>query len=68
MRRKSVKRTPVLSSVVPAAETNPGNSNSEREEIALLAYSFWEARAGNGGSSEEDWFRAEWEIQNRRKP
>jgi hypothetical protein len=30
-----------------------------REEIARLAYSYWEARGCQGGSPEEDWFRAE---------
>jgi uncharacterized phage protein gp47/JayE len=29
------------------------------EEIARLAYSYWEARGYRGGSPLEDWFRAE---------
>jgi hypothetical protein len=29
------------------------------EEIARLAYSYWEARGYQGGSPEEDWLRAE---------
>ncbi len=32
---------------------------SLREKIALLAYSYWEARGRQGGTPEEDWFRAE---------
>lgn len=32
---------------------------SQRERIALLAYSYWEARGRRGGTPEEDWFRAE---------
>jgi hypothetical protein len=32
------------------------------EEIARLAYSYWEARGYQGGSSEEDWLRAEQEL------
>jgi hypothetical protein len=32
------------------------------EEIAGLAYSFWEARGYQGGSPEEDWFRAVQEL------
>jgi hypothetical protein len=32
------------------------------EAIANLAYSFWEARGRQGGSSEQDWFRAESEL------
>ena len=36
-------------------------------EIAQLAYFLWEARGGNGGSAEEDWYRAEQEILARSK-
>jgi DUF2934 family protein len=32
------------------------------EQIASLAYSFWEARGYQGGSPEEDWFRAVQEL------
>ena len=32
------------------------------EEIACLAYSYWEARGCRGGSPWEDWFRAEREL------
>lgn len=32
------------------------------EEIAKLAYSYWEARGCQGGSPEEDWFRAQREL------
>jgi len=32
------------------------------EEIAELAYSFWEARGFQGGSPEDDWLRAEREL------
>lgn len=32
------------------------------DEIAQLAYSYWEARGYQGGSSEEDWLRAEQEL------
>jgi len=35
------------------------------EEIATLAYSYWEARGCQGGSPEEDWVRAEQELRNR---
>ena len=33
-----------------------------RDEIARLAYSYWEARGYTGGSSEEDWLRAQREL------
>ncbi len=39
---------------------------SERDEVALLAYAYWEARGGEGGSAEEDWIRAEEELRRRR--
>jgi hypothetical protein len=32
------------------------------EEIARLAYSYWEARGRQHGSANEDWFRAEREL------
>jgi hypothetical protein len=34
-----------------------------QDEIARLAYSYWEARGFAGGSSEEDWLRAERELR-----
>ncbi len=33
------------------------------QEIALLAYSYWQARGCENGSPEEDWFRAERELR-----
>jgi hypothetical protein len=35
------------------------------EEIARLAYSYWEARGCEGGSPEEDWVRAEQGLRAR---
>ncbi len=36
-------------------------------EIAELAYSYWEARGRQGGSADEDWLRAERELTGRRR-
>lgn len=36
---------------------------SEHEEIARLAYEFWEARGREHGSAEQDWVRAEQEYR-----
>lgn len=36
---------------------------SKREEIARLAYSYWEAAGYPSGSAEEDWLRAERELE-----
>ena len=38
------------------------------EEIAALAYSYWEARGYQGGSQEQDWLRAEEELRKRHAP
>lgn len=38
---------------------NSAPSAPSQEEIARLAYQYWEARGGGPGSSEEDWYRAE---------
>jgi Protein of unknown function (DUF2934) len=35
------------------------------EAIALEAYLYWETRGCRGGSSEEDWLRAERELRSR---
>jgi Protein of unknown function (DUF2934) len=35
------------------------------QEVAGLAYSYWQARGGIGGSAEQDWYRAEKEIRSR---
>jgi len=38
------------------------------DEIARLAYSYWEARGCQGGSAEADWLRAERELRQRFGP
>ena len=35
------------------------------EDIARLAYSYWQARGSKDGSAEEDWLRAERELRQR---
>lgn len=37
----------------------------DHDEIAALAYEFWQARGCPFGSPEEDWFRAERELRDR---
>jgi len=39
-----------------------GANGPDSEAVALLAYSYWEARGFQGGSPEEDWLRAEQEL------
>lgn len=49
----------------PGVEANVSSDGHEpkAEAIAVLAYSYWEARGGQGGSAEEDWLRAELELR-----
>jgi len=49
---------------VNRGEDRPSRDGQDisRDEIARLAYSYWEARGGSGGSAEDDWYRAEREL------
>ena len=53
------------------SRTHPLVSPSEEarqpghDEIARLAYSYWEARGRQGGEAWEDWLRAERELRER---
>jgi hypothetical protein len=51
--------TPAGSATVRAGAT-PAPT---RQQIAALAYSYWEARGRQGGSPEADWLRAERELR-----
>jgi hypothetical protein len=42
-------------------------SSPHHDQIATLAYSYWEARGYEGGSPEEDWARAEQELLNKQE-
>jgi len=74
MSAPSARRTPKTNrpaSTTTAEPTAPaGNLDADSEtiavqpeEIARLAYSYWEARGGQGGSAEEDWLRAERQLR-----
>lgn len=41
-------------------------SAANNEEIAVLAYQYWVERGSPHGSHEEDWYRAEQELANRK--
>jgi hypothetical protein len=49
------------------ARATVGNSSPtlDPEMVARLAHSYWEARGCEGGSPQEDWFRAEQELSGR---
>jgi len=57
--------TLALETAAGTAET-AANDTPEIDEIARLAYSYWEARGRQGGSPEEDWVRAEHEVRQLR--
>ena len=48
------------------AQEAASETSDDREEIARLAYQYHEERGGHHGSHEEDWFRAEQVIRERR--
>ena len=56
----SVARSGLLETVRPTpAPENQKEHRSSPDEIAALAYSYWQARGCPFGTSEEDWFMAE---------
>lgn len=58
---KRVKRAaPVVAAEAPV--TQPVPVMPTQADIALQAYSYYEARGCQGGSPEEDWLRAEREL------
>ena len=44
---------------------HPTAGRYDRERVARLAYSYWEARGFQGGSADEDWYRAERELAHK---
>lgn len=47
----------------PAPETAASGSAAERQLIARLAYQYWQERGCPDGSPEEDWLRAERDLE-----
>ncbi len=75
MKRRSAKSSGRDQSAEPIIDSQsdpslpagtPSHGELPHEEIALLAYSYWESRQGEEGSAEEDWLRAERELQSKR--
>lgn len=64
---KKVSRpiTPVTVSSKEASASPDITLARGAQDIAALAYQYWQARGYPDGSSEEDWFRAERDIQCR---
>jgi len=51
------------SAIAPSSAAAEPVSHPTFDEVAQLAYSYWEARGYQGGSSEDDWLRAEQELR-----
>ena len=47
----------------PSSAAGTPAASPTLDEIAQLAYSYWEGRGYQGGSSEQDWLRAEQELR-----
>ena len=46
-----------------ATSNGSPHASVDPNEIASLAHALWEARGGQGGSPEDDWYRAEQELR-----
>lgn len=46
----------------PPADITPPEAVINEADIAARAYSYWEDRGCEGGSAEEDWYRAVYEL------
>jgi putative hemolysin len=63
---KTEVHTKKVSAAAVAVAELPEVTEDEQEEVAKLAYSYWEARGGQHGSSDDDWYRAVQEVRRRR--
>jgi hypothetical protein len=61
-RVRAAKHSKAVSTESVAAQID---SESPREAIAKIAYSYWESRGGRHGDALEDWVRAEHEYRQR---
>ncbi len=60
---RAVIPTKATAQAVEPVMQSAASSTPKREEIARLAYSYWQARGCPLSSPEEDWLRAEAELQ-----
>lgn len=63
--RKPAPRTSAKPAVEETAPSTAVVIDLSREEVACLAYSYWESRGYQGGSPIEDWIRAENELREK---
>lgn len=62
MATKRTQKTDAVPAGIARADASPAVELDD--QVARLAYSYWEGRGGQGGSPEEDWFRAEQEVRS----
>jgi hypothetical protein len=55
-----------MPSFIQTVEEHPSEDALVEAEIAARAYSYWEARNREGGSADDDWFRAVQELTQER--
>ena len=63
---KMVEAIAISETIEPIEASAPGAESDRYSEIAALAYELWMLRGCPIGSPEEDWFRAEQQIKDRR--
>ncbi len=66
-RSRSAKHSKAVSALISESAIAESSATVlyDRDAIARLAYSYWEARGRQGGSQVEDWVRAEREFATR---
>ena len=63
-RHEAAALTPDSYEQTPAGPTGTAlDANRYFDEVAVLAYKYWEERGRPEGSDQEDWFRAESELR-----
>lgn len=67
MKPDKAAREKIVRAGATVMEPDDDMSAPTQEAIARLAYSYWEARGGHGGSPWDDWFRAEQELLRRQE-
>jgi hypothetical protein len=61
----SPRRTAGKKTETATSNGAPHAASVDPNEIASLAHALWEGRGGQGGSPEDDWYRAEQELRAR---
>ncbi|MDW8130791.1 MAG: DUF2934 domain-containing protein [Bryobacterales bacterium] len=65
VRRTRTRKAAAVTAANGGVKSQASPPEIPREEIEKLAYFYWLERGGQGGSPEDDWFRAEAELRRR---